>query len=83
MIVRELRDPTIASLGCVVGTSTNLGALLGAATEPGGILVSRETQGLLRKNFALDGYLVGDVGPSRVLSTKLSRCSSMSIATGQ
>ncbi|WP_437980267.1 TOMM system kinase/cyclase fusion protein [Sorangium sp. So ce117] len=54
VIARELRDPTIASLGYVVGTTPKLAAQLSAAAEPGSILVSGETQRLLRKHFALE-----------------------------
>ncbi|WP_437962995.1 TOMM system kinase/cyclase fusion protein (plasmid) [Sorangium sp. So ce119] len=54
VIARELRDQTIAGLGYVVGTTPKLAARLSAAAEPGSILVSGETQRLLRKHFALE-----------------------------
>ncbi|WP_437735081.1 TOMM system kinase/cyclase fusion protein [Sorangium sp. So ce1335] len=54
VIARELRDPTIAGLGYVVGTTPKLATQLSAAAEPGRILVSGETQRLLRKHFALE-----------------------------
>ncbi|WP_437976533.1 TOMM system kinase/cyclase fusion protein [Sorangium sp. So ce295] len=54
VIARELRDLKVAGLGYVVGTTPNLAAQLSAAAEPGGIVVSGETQRLLRKHFALE-----------------------------
>ncbi|XXY46115.1 TOMM system kinase/cyclase fusion protein [Sorangium sp. So ce269] len=54
VIARELRDPTIAGVGYVVGTTPSLAARLSAAAEPGGILVSGETRRLLRRHFALE-----------------------------
>ncbi|WP_437288939.1 TOMM system kinase/cyclase fusion protein [Sorangium sp. So ce406] len=54
VIARELRDPTIAGLGYIVGTTPKIAAWLSAAAEPGSILVSGETQRLLRKHFALE-----------------------------
>ncbi|WP_437678781.1 TOMM system kinase/cyclase fusion protein [Sorangium sp. So ce131] len=54
VIARELRDPTIAGIGYVVGATPKLAALLSEAAEPGSVLVSGETQRLLRKHFALE-----------------------------
>jgi TOMM system kinase/cyclase fusion protein len=54
VVARELRDPTIAGLGYVVGTTPKLAARLSAAADPESILVSGETQRLLRKHFALE-----------------------------
>lgn len=53
VVSREQRDPTLSGLGFVVGTTPKLAFRLSTSAPPGGILVTGDTQQLVRKHFPM------------------------------
>ncbi|NNC09037.1 TOMM system kinase/cyclase fusion protein [Corallococcus exiguus] len=54
VVSREQRDPTLSGLGFVVGTTPKLAFRLSTSAPSGAILVTGDTQQLVRKHFPLD-----------------------------
>ncbi|RYZ37294.1 MAG: TOMM system kinase/cyclase fusion protein [Myxococcaceae bacterium] len=54
VVSREQRDPTLSGLGFVVGTTPKLAFRLSTSAPPGAILLTGDTQQLVRKHFPLE-----------------------------